>query len=241
MNTAEYLEALRRDGDAFIASCEAAGLAAPVASCPDWSVADLCWHLAEVHLFWATVVADQRQTWEGYGPPERPSDDELVAFSRNAFAHMIAVLSAADPTQPNWTWSSDHTAGFVIRRMAQETAVHRWDADDAAGSRLPIDAVLASDGIDEFLEHFLDDGGSGAVPSEGSVHLHCTDVPGEWTVRQGSDGFEVSREHAKGDCALRGPASDLLLALWRRVPLTGIDVVGDARVAARFVALPTLD
>ena len=54
------------------------------------------------------------------------------------------------------------------------------------------------------------------------------------------DGFDVTREHAKGDCALRGAASDLLLVLWRRRPMSTIDVVGDADVAARFLAWPAL-
>jgi hypothetical protein len=49
------------------------------------------------------------------------------------------------------------------------------------------------------------------------------------------------REHSKGDCAIRGPASDILLALWRRQPLSNCDVVGDADVAARFVAHTNLE
>ena len=57
-------------------------------------------------------------------------------------------------TQGNWTWSSDHSAGFVIRRLAQEIGVHRWDAELAAGIEHTIEATLASDGIDEFLHHF---------------------------------------------------------------------------------------
>jgi hypothetical protein len=69
------------------------------------------------------------------------------------------------------------------------------------------------------------------------VHIHCGDVPGEWTLRPAADGagFDVVREHAKGDCALRGPANDLLLALWRRFPIDAIDVVGDTAVAERFI------
>jgi hypothetical protein len=105
----------------------------------------------------------------------------------------------------------------------------------------PIDPVLASDGIDEFLAHFLSDVAEGAEPVGGSVHLHCGDVPGEWTVRESDNGFVVAREHSKGDCAIRGAASDILLALWRRQPLSNCDVVGDGDVAARFVAHTNLD
>jgi hypothetical protein len=65
-------------------------------------------------------------------------------------------------------------------------------------------------------------------------------VAGEWTIREAIDGFDVSREHAKGDAAIRGAANDILLALWRRVPLSTCDVVGDTEVAVRFVAASSL-
>ena len=241
MDTADFLIATARDGAAFADACEAAGLAAPVASCPGWNVGDLLWHLAEVHYFWRTIVGDARESWEGYAEPARPGDSELLGFYREGLKATLEVLRNADPAQVNWTWSADRTAGFVIRRMAHETAVHLWDAQLAAGCEAVIDADLASDGIDEFLTHLRGDGIEGAAPVAGSVHLHCTDVAGEWTVRPLPDGGEdVTREHAKGDAAIRGAASDILLALWRRRPLSTVDVVGDANVAARFVALASL-
>jgi uncharacterized protein (TIGR03083 family) len=241
MDADHFLRALARDGAAFGDACAAAGLAAEVPSCPGWSVADLCWHLGSVHDFWRRIVAERRDSWDGMEPSERPADDELVEWYRTGFAATLDALRAADPAQPNWTWADDdHTAGFVIRRMAQETAVHCWDAQQAAGDARPIEAELASDGIDEFLHHFLGDE-SEAPPVAGSVHLHCTDVDGEWTIRERDDGFDVTREHAKGDCAIRGAASDLLLVLWRRQPLSTVDVVGDAEAAARFVAYTALN
>ena len=39
----------------------------------------------------------------------------------------------------------------------------------------------------------------------------------------------------------RWDISDILLALWRRVPLSSGDVVGDADVAARFIAHTNLN
>lgn len=242
MDPANFLAALARDGDAFANACEAAGPAEQVVACPGWSVADLQWHLAEVLHFWRTIVGDQRDTWEGYKQPERPANAQLAAFYRAALADTLAVLSAADPSQPNWTWSNDHSAGFVIRRMAQETAVHNWDAQRAAGRQMSIDAALASDGIDEFLTHMLVFGAPDAAPVAGSVHLHCTDVAGEWTLQpKPHNGFVVERAHAKGDAAIRGAASDILLALWRRRDLTTLDVVGDTAVAARFFAHTSLE
>ena len=241
MEKNDFLEALEREGAAFAESCERAGGSTRVPSCPEWSVNDLVWHTAEVHHFWRTVVRERLADPAGYVDVERPADGDLVPFFRIGLDDTVAVLSAADPAQPNWTWATDHSAGFVQRRMAQETAVHRYDADLAAGRPTPIDAALAGDGIDEFLHWHLGPSRNDAPKANGSVHLHCTDVAGEWTVREVDGVHSVTREHAKGDCALRGAASDLLLVLWRRLPLSAADVVGDADVAARFVAYTSLD
>jgi predicted lipid carrier protein YhbT len=75
----------------------------------------------------------------------------------------------------------------------------------------------------------------------GSVHIHCTDVPGEWLVTPSDDGLVVTREHAKGDAAIRGTASDLNLVMWRRTPLTAVEVIGDATVAEQLVAYASLE
>ena len=242
MDHTDFLAAIATDGESFIEACVAAGLGAPVASCPGWTVADLLWHMAEVHDFWRTVVADGLPHWDAYTQPPRPADDDLAAFYRAGLAATVEVLRDADPDTAVWTWSNDKSLGFVVRRMAHETMIHRWDAQSAAGLPSTLDAPLASDGIDEFLTHFIHDAAVDAAAVAGSVHIHCGDVAGEWTIREDPDGaLDVTREHAKGDCAIRGGAGDILLALWRRTPLSTVDVVGDAAVAARFVARPGLE
>jgi len=241
MDNNDFLAAIERESAAFRAAAMAAGLDADVAACPGWTVADLVWHLAEVHYFWSTVVAEHAASWQDVARIDRVGDVELFdVFDANR-RRLVEVLSAHDPSDEVWTWSADHSVGFVVRRMAQETAVHAWDAAIASGNPIDIDAELASDGIDEFLEHFLPDVAEGAEPVGGSVHIHCGDVAGEWTIRPNNDGFDVTREHAKGDCALRGSASNLLLALWRRVGTQAIDIVGDTDVADRFLATPNLN
>lgn len=241
METSEYIAALDRDSAAFVDACAVAGLTIPVLSCPGWDVADLLWHLTEVHDFWRSVVAERMSSPESYQQPPRPVDEGLADMYRRCRVELLKALGEADPATPLWTWSSDKSAGFVIRRMAQETTVHLWDAADSAGMVNPIEASLASDGIDEFLTYFIGDEGDGVAAVGGSVHLHCGDVAGEWTVREEGSGFVVTREHSKGDCAIRGAASDILLALWRRQSLSACDVVGDADVAARFIAHSKLD
>jgi hypothetical protein len=43
-----------------------------------------------------------------------------------------------------------------------------------------------------------------------------------------------SREHAKGDVAVRGPASDVLLVLMGRKTMVAVDVFGEAPLFERF-------
>ena len=241
MEITEYLDAVARDGAAFRDAAASVPMSQPVVPCPGWTNADQIWHLSEVHYFWATAVAEQVGGWDEVPRLARVSDDELLDHYDRTLAAVLDVLTTADPSARVWTWSHQQDVAFVIRRMAQETAVHRWDAELTAGRPAPIDAALASDGIDEFLEHFLPDVSEGSEPVGGSVHIHCGDTPGEWTIRPAADGYDVTREHAKGDCALRGDASNLLLALWRRVGPESVEVVGDGDVARRFLAATNLD
>ena len=240
----EYLGHFWRDGLGLAAAAEVAGLASPVAACPGWSVADLVWHTGEVFWFWGDVVEHRWTDPSDYVEPDRPGEAELLDWYRASVDRTLAILTAADPREVVWSWApGGGTAAWVSRRMAHEAAVHRGDAEDAAGSGWAVESVLASDGVDEFLEHFTGTVAGGAEPLGGTVHLHCTDVDGEWLVTETDTAgpLEVRREHAKGDAAVRGPASDLLLVLWRRRPLEAVEVIGGAAVARRLVARADLE
>src|SRR6516225_4382858 len=52
------------------------------------------------------------------------------------------------PQAEAWTWSDDHTVGFIRRRQAHEALIHRVDAELTAGTRTPLDPALAADGVD---------------------------------------------------------------------------------------------
>jgi uncharacterized protein (TIGR03083 family) len=234
MDRDQYLSTLRRDTTALLAAVRDAGPDAPVPDCPGWTAADLAWHMVDVWSWWATIVRDRAEDPGGGPALERPATfPDTVALAERWGGELDDVLTATDPATPHWTWGSDKSTAFVVRRMAQETAVHRLDAERAAGRAYAIDPELASDGVDEFLFEFLPRVDPAAAPLTGSVHLHCTDVAGEWLV--GDDGV-VTREHAKGAAAVRGPAADLLLVLWRRMPLDAVEVIGDRAAAERLIA-----
>lgn len=173
---------------------------------------------------------------------ERSIPDGLLPLFHQTAARTEDILWSVAPEEPVWTWwPADQTAGFWQRRMAHETAVHRWDAQVAHNFTEPIESNLAADGIDETFDVMLPRR-RGAVPdvplgAGESFHFHRTDGPGEWLVRFEPDGPVVSREHAKADVAVRGPASDLVLFLWHRIPAARLDVVGDATRLERYFEL----
>jgi uncharacterized protein (TIGR03083 family) len=234
-----YAAALRRDGAALAAAAET-DLRAAVPACPGWDVAELVWHMGGVHHFWGAIARDALSSPDAVRAPDRPQLTELVDWYRAGVERLAATLESADPSTPVWTWAPRKDVGFIQRRMAHETAVHRWDAESAVGVPGPIDAALAVDGIDEFLDVFLPFEGDLGASGE-SVHLHCTDAPGEWLVEIADGKLDVSRTHGKGDVAARGGASDLLLLLWRRVPMSRVDVHGDRAALERFLARTDLE
>ncbi|QFU86526.1 maleylpyruvate isomerase family mycothiol-dependent enzyme [Amycolatopsis sp. YIM 10] len=226
MNREQYRAELERYGTALAAA--ATDLSRPVPSCPDWTVGDLVWHTSEVFYFWRLQLSGLLNGPDNYQEPERPGDDEVLDRYADNLRHLVEAVRRADPAKPVWTWSADRTAGFVQRRMAHEAAVHAWDALVAAGRDEPIGRELAVDGIDEFLTHFLPSSPSSSLG--GTVHLHATDGPGEWSIAHDGTGWQVTRSHSKGTVAVRGTASDLLLVLWRRRAVGAVETFGDTAV-----------
>jgi hypothetical protein len=132
--------------------------------------------------------------------------------------------------------------------MAHETAVHRADAEIAAGRQARFAPDLAADAIDERLA-FLSgpiqgsqDARSEALPDGAVLHIHATDdgldAAGEWLVRREGSELMVDPGHGKGDVALRGPAEQLLLVLVRRIPAddSQVQVLGDPALLTTWLA-----
>jgi uncharacterized protein (TIGR03083 family) len=127
----DYVIALRREGARLAAA--ATDLTMPVPSCPEWTVADLVWHTAEVHDFWRQIASGAEP--EARVEPERPTDGELLKWYSDGFEEVAELLGALDPAKPAWTWSSQRNVGFIQRRIAQETAFHAWDARQRSARR----------------------------------------------------------------------------------------------------------
>jgi uncharacterized protein (TIGR03083 family) len=232
-----YLAALHRESDRFARAAQLArersGWEARVPGCPDWTLADLVWHLTEVQDFWAWVVRTRAADPSGYRQPDRLADDALPAALQERSRELETVLDGADPATRVWTWAARQDVAFVLRRQAQEAVVHRVDAEQVAGQVTPIDADLALDGLDEWLELMVPAAFPGGLPAGAApVVFHATDADAERTLFAEVDDLPLA--------ALTGSAGDLLLVAWRRLPLDAVTVDGDAARAAELLGSVSL-
>ena len=239
----EFLDSYHRDAELFAAAVRAGGdLAQPVDGCPDWDLAALVEHLGTLHRYITAAI-------EGGGKPDAfpsaPTDrGELADWFVDGAAKLEAALRARPDDEPCWTFFSNapQTIGTWVRRQAQEIAVHRYDAEMAAtGTAETLDPAIAKDGIDEYFDLFVPrvDARTPIRIGDLTVHLHSElDADGEWLIRCGDHAPVVTREHGKGDVALQGNCSSLLLAIWGRVDPEEVGIVtfGDPAVWAKFQA-----
>jgi uncharacterized protein (TIGR03083 family) len=155
--------------------------------------------------------------------PAPSGDAELVAYYRRGADAAVAALRDVDPELPAWNFTlAPKTARFWPRRMAAEVLVHHFDAADAAGLAWDVDPAVAADAVDEVLTVLMPASrasGRAPVTADGTCHVHLTDTEGEWLVRLDGTAVDVTTGHAKGDGVLRGPAGEVLLAVWGRRPL----------------------
>ncbi len=236
MNFEERTEAIRREGHALAAAARAAGVDAPVPSCPTWTVADLLGHIGRIHRWVTRILVDRAQArgehWSEHAPPP---PGELLDWFAHGVDPLADALGAAGPEVAVWTWTPDRSSGFWARRQAVETAVHRYDAQLAVNATTPVDPMLAVDGIDELFWMVPYWQWADRVRGNGeTLHFHCTDTEGEWLVRLRPDGVDVTHEHAKGDVAARGTSSNLLLYLYGRATIDELEVFGDESVLTRW-------
>ena len=238
MDAELHLSTLQRANARFADAAAAAllehGWRAQVPGCPDWDLADLVWHLSEVQDFWAWVVGTRAQDPSAYQEPARRPDEELLGYLAGRSAGLETVLAGADPAEPVWTWGQRNDVGFVLRIQAMEATVHAFDAEDVLGDVRPLPADVGLAGIDAWLELQVPAAlPQGPPPEAHPVVLHAVDADTERTLFPGTKPFPIA--------TLTGNAGDLLLALWRRVPVEVLTVDGDSLQAAAMIGLVRSD
>jgi uncharacterized protein (TIGR03083 family) len=228
-----YLTEVQR-GTGLILDAASGGLDRRVPSCPEWSMADLVAHVGVFYAMWVEVATTPDFDPKASERPARVADDELIDWFRAMASSCIdAVREVGDLDAPLWNWSGrDETLGWIARRMAEEVAIHAWDADGAVGAPGPVPAPVAIEGVDEFFDVFAPLFAPGLEFPDTTVHLHATDDlegdrSGEWLIRAATGSIECEHGHAKGDVAVRAPASDLFLMCWGRKEPGALEVFGD--------------
>jgi len=228
---------LSEHGDRLAAAADRAGWDTAVPG-TDWTVRQLVRHVGGVHRWAADVVDAARPSGDtpaaaavGSGPP----DDELLEWFQNGHAALVQTLRDAPPDLDCFTFlPADSPLHFWARRQAHETAVHRADAEAAAGDVTPFDAAFAQDGIAELLLGFARRR-SNSIPRSGVIGLDAADGD-SWLVTLGGERTEAeTSEDLRGtDVTVRGLSSDLYLWLWNRPTEAVVD--GDADLARAWGA-----
>lgn len=216
---------------------------AQVPSCPEWTLADLTWHLLEVQDFWTWVITNRPAEPNDYVQPDRPSDAQLPAELRTGSSDLAAALAAADPADTAWSWTNDHTVGFTYRRQAHEAFVHLADAVGAVDGAMPnVTTAFGADGVDELITNNLDPIPPWGLftPGNNLVSLQATDTDRRWTFRFGTfsgtsptsgtvyEG-EAQVQSTEGAAATiaSAPAATLDLWLWGRADTDLLKIEGD--------------
>lgn len=232
---------LQSDGEMLL-STAATDLTVAVPTCPGWSVADVLIHTAEVYehkIACIRLAGGRPDPW----PPMWPADLDPLQWLTGAHSRLLTVLAGTETSAPSWTWwPADQTAGFWVRRMAQETAVHRVDTQSAFGPPAPVDRALAVDGIDEVLHMMLAGDWSDDQQQGSTAHVTIATAGRTWSVRIRPDDIEVMDNGQPAETQVSGAPSDLLLWLWGRLPDTAVVLAGhpaQVRTLRQRLALAT--
>ncbi|GAA4557627.1 maleylpyruvate isomerase family mycothiol-dependent enzyme [Pseudonocardia xishanensis] len=214
--------------------------ATPVPTCPGWDLTKLLRHVGRGHRWAATMVAtratevlDPREVPGGKPPADL---DGIVAWLRASARAVPDAVDATGPEVPVWTFTGPKPAAWWIRRRLHEETAHLADAQLALGREVDLAPELGADGLSEWLD-LLAARPAEMLPADVTLHLHATDVDGEWTIRPTDTGIAWEPGHAKGTAAVRGPAALLYLALLRRVPLADprLAVFGEEKAVSAFL------
>lgn len=255
MDPAAWLDQLDREGTLLSAAARAGDLDAPVPGCDGWSLRDAVAHTAAVYSHKTACIRLGRRPGPDEWSQQPPAGVTVPRWYDDQLAELRAELRGREPDAPAFTWyPPDQTVGFWCRRMAQETAIHRVDAQRAAGLGVDrVDAALAADGVDEVLTLMLgfdfsepqqlDDGSPALLGTGELLHVAVTGGPA-WSVRLLERTAEVTGgASGEPDATVTGAAHDLLLWLWGRGPREPLRVTGDQAAADRLraaLALATL-
>lgn len=242
MNHQEHCDALEVEVERFALAMNGVDGAAPVHSCPGWSVLDVAEHLGTIHR-WADELVQRRSSDRIPLPALELLDGEMSpAWIREGGHRLVATLRAANPDDAMWAWGVDQHVRFWSRRQLHETLVHRMDIE-LAGDVVPESSTdVAVDAIDEFLANIqtLSKFSSTVASIRGTgEQLGIREVKSgsAWTIALSEEGFRVRAGAGTTSAEIAGPSVDLLLVLCRRRAPgeRGVTLSGDEQLATYWL------
>jgi uncharacterized protein (TIGR03083 family) len=229
-----YLEELERQGRLLRDSARQPALHAEVPSCPGWNVARLLRHLTRVH-HWASSIlrGGQPDAFEF----SAPADGELFEVYDAGLREVLSQLRAASDSSTVWTMRPAPSAKlFWARRLAHETAIHRVDAELAAGFGVAgFEPEFAADGIDELLTGGATRFDHSGLPGNRTISVTPIDSNASWTLSVGPDLLSCRPAAVdNADLSVFGLASDLYRWVWNRAGDDDVALRGDLTLADRW-------
>ena len=168
--------------------------------------------------------------WPAPWPPDLGTD--VLGALDDAYRQLVGELTARKPTDHALTWyEPDQTVGFWFRRMAQETVIHRLDAELAAGVAHDADPRRPRRGRHRRAAGVLPrlrlgrvPGRARRAPRRSATGGPCRSPPSGagWQVQLGPTEITVERGQSDPEAGVFGEPSAVLRWVWRRA---GDDVV----------------
>jgi uncharacterized protein (TIGR03083 family) len=198
--------------------------AAAVPTCPGWTLSDLVRHVGTVYLHKVECMRldAEPEPW----PPAGVDVEPPVALLDRSYAALLGEFSLRRTEDHAFSWyDPDQSVGFWVRRMAQETLIHRVDAELAAAETVAtIPDDLAEDGIDEVLVIFVQYGTMGwpaefeeLLSAAGGRTIRVVATGRSWVVRLSPEGVQIDGGPGLSSSAsVEGSSPDILLWLWGR-------------------------
>jgi len=231
------------DASRILELARAGNLSTPVEHLGRWKVRDVVAHLGGIHRWAARIVAERSMAGPGARKSKLDGEELCDWFAEGATA-LTDLLAATGPDEacPNFNPGSERTVGWWVRRQLHETSVHGWDVEAAHDSIGEIDAGLATDGIDEFLDVFVRTRGKQTLQSE--LVLTASEAEQSWTLTPAAKPGRIdvtAGRNSSGEkpTEVAGTAAGLYLALWgrRSVEQTALKIDGDTAAAASLLRL----
>ena len=225
-----YVDALEEEAER-IADIATSGLHTAVRTCPGWDLEALVVHLAESYRrFAAQIMAPDPLERVELAAPARVTPH---AYLEASLLSLLEALRNRGPDDPCWNFmGQDETVGFVARRLAHETAIHRVDAELTRGPAHGIDVELAADGLDERVDVLLRHSVTplAAHPLGGSMCLICSDTPVAWIIDSNRGAVKIRFGRGPANAAVVGSASDIFCFSWNRPTARPLQITGDRAV-----------